>query len=168
MIKKLIIINGTMGVGKSSACKELLNRITNSVWLDGDWCWMTNPWNATDENIKMAEKNITFILRNYLSNTGFLYIFFSWVIHREETFNTILDQLKDLKYELVKISIVCSEAELERRMMLDNQNDDKIKDSLSRLPCYYKMNTIKIDTSGKNIMETASEIIKIINSKTIN
>jgi adenylate kinase family enzyme len=162
MIKKLIIINGTMGVGKSSVCKELINKINNSVWLDGDWCWMMNPRNVTDENITMVKKNITFILRNYLSNTGLLYIFFSWVIHREEIIKDILDQLKDIKYELFKISILCSEAELKRRMMLENRNDDNIKDSLSRLPYYYKMNTIKVDTTEKDIIETVSEIIKII------
>jgi broad-specificity NMP kinase len=162
MIKKLIIINGTMGVGKSSVCKELLNKINNSVWLDGDWCWMMNPRNVTDENITMVMKNITFILRNYLSNTDLLYIFFSWVIHREEIINDILDQLKDIKYDLLKISIVCSEAELERRMMLEHRNVENIKDSLSRLPYYYKMNTIKVDTTGKDIIKTVSEIMKII------
>lgn len=151
-----------MGVGKSSVCKELINKINNSVWLDGDWCWMMNPRNVTDENITMVKKNITFILRNYLSNTGLLYIFFSWVIHREEIIKDILDQLKDIKYELFKISILCSEAELKRRMMLENRNDDNIKDSLSRLPYYYKMNTIKVDTTEKDIIETVSEIIKII------
>lgn len=36
-MKKLIIINGTMGVGKSTVCKQLLKILAPGVWLDGDW-----------------------------------------------------------------------------------------------------------------------------------
>jgi adenylate kinase family enzyme len=163
MKKKMIIINGPMGVGKSTICKEILNTLEQSVWLDGDWCWMMNPWNVSDKNIKMVAKNITYILRNYLSNTGFIYILFSWVIQKEDIINNILDKLKDYKFDLIKISIVCSEAELKKRMTLDNRNNENIKNSLSRLPFYYNMNTIKVDTTGKDKTETVSEILKIIN-----
>ncbi|NFM11999.1 nucleotide kinase, partial [Clostridium botulinum] len=40
MIKKLIIVNGTMGVGKSTICENLHKTLPNSAWLDGDWCAM--------------------------------------------------------------------------------------------------------------------------------
>ncbi|MGL4772778.1 MAG: AAA family ATPase, partial [Clostridium sp.] len=43
-MKKLILINGTMGVGKSSTCQMLYKTIENSVWVDGDWCWMMHPF----------------------------------------------------------------------------------------------------------------------------
>jgi len=43
-MKKFIVINGAMGVGKTAICKELNRRLMNSVWLDGDWCMMMNPW----------------------------------------------------------------------------------------------------------------------------
>lgn len=64
-MKNLIIINGTMGVGKSTVCKELNKRLIRSVWLDGDWCWMMNPWVVNDENKKMVVQNINFLLRNF-------------------------------------------------------------------------------------------------------
>ena len=49
-MKKLIIINGTPGVGKTTICKALNQNVENSVWLDGDWCWMINPFKVTEEN----------------------------------------------------------------------------------------------------------------------
>ena len=158
MIKKLIIINGTKGVGKSTICKELLKNMNNSVWLDGDWCWMMNPWNVTDENKKMVENNITFILRNYLKNNTFENILFSWVIHKDEIFDLILDKINDLKYELFKISIICSERELKRRWIQDNRNIDCFDNSLERLQNYYNMNTIKVDTTGKGIINKESKM----------
>ncbi|MCK4716621.1 MAG: AAA family ATPase, partial [Candidatus Marinimicrobia bacterium] len=64
MDKKLIVINGTMGVGKSTISVALKNELENSVMLDGDWCWMMNPWNITEENKKMVEQNIIFLLNS--------------------------------------------------------------------------------------------------------
>ncbi|AJD25562.1 AAA domain protein [Clostridium botulinum] len=56
MIKKLIIINGTMRVGKTATSKELNKKLNNSVWLDDDWCWMMNPFTVNDENKNMVIK----------------------------------------------------------------------------------------------------------------
>ena len=41
-MKTLYLIGGTMGVGKTSACRALQQLLPNSVFLDGDWCW--NIW----------------------------------------------------------------------------------------------------------------------------
>ena len=75
-MKKLIIINGTMGVGKSTVCKMLLDRLVPSVYLDGDWCWNMNPFIVSEENKAMVENNITHLLKSYLSNSEYEYIIF--------------------------------------------------------------------------------------------
>jgi len=98
MLKKLIVINGTMGVGKTTICKRLLKELENSVWLDGDWCWMMNPWVFSEENKKMVVENIVFILRNYLKNPTYEYVIFDWVIHEKYILDLILDQFTDLEY----------------------------------------------------------------------
>lgn len=41
-MKRLIIINGTMGVGKSSVGQLLNKTIPNSAFVDGDWCCKVN------------------------------------------------------------------------------------------------------------------------------
>ena len=40
MKKKLIIVNGVMGVGKTSVCRMLYKELDNSFWLDGDNYWI--------------------------------------------------------------------------------------------------------------------------------
>ncbi len=72
-MKKLIIINGTMGVGKSTVCNILLDTLKPSVYLDGDWCWNMNPFVVSEENKKMVINNITHLLKSYLENSGFEY-----------------------------------------------------------------------------------------------
>ena len=96
MNNKLVIINGTMGVGKTAVCRELNKNLHNSVWLDGDWCWMMNPFIVNDENKKMVINNITYLLRSFLTNSSLEYIIFNWVIHVEGIFNDILQPLEDL------------------------------------------------------------------------
>ena len=48
MMKTLIVLNGPMGVGKTTVGKELCRRLTPSIFLDGDWCWDLHPFSVTD------------------------------------------------------------------------------------------------------------------------
>ena len=49
-MKKLFLIGGTMGIGKTSICQCLKDELLNSVFLDGDWCWYANPFQVTEES----------------------------------------------------------------------------------------------------------------------
>lgn len=170
MNKKLIIINGTMGIGKSTTCKELNKALDNSVWLDGDWCWMMNPFVVNDENKKMVEDNIIYLLRNFLTNSSFEYVIFNWVIHTEEIFDMILKRIDDLEFQLFKITLICNEEALKNRISIDIENnlreENSIERSLERLKLYKNMNTIKVDTSSINISQTVNKITEIVQDRT--
>jgi broad-specificity NMP kinase len=165
-MKKLIIINGTMGVGKSTVCNALLDKLMPSVYLDGDWCWNMNPFIVSEENKTMVEGNITHLLKSYLNNSGYEYIIFCWVIHREDIFDKILLPLKDFDFELHKISLVCSPEALRKRLEIDVQKGireaDIIESSIERLALYNKMDTIKFDVSDTTPEQTAIEIIQTL------
>jgi len=160
--KELIIINGTMGIGKTTICQRLYQKIQHCVWLDGDWCWMMNPWNFAEENKRMVEKNITFLLRSFLTNPNFDYVIFSWVIHTENIYNIILDRLEDLNFKLKKITLICSEDALRERMRDRGKNEDKIKKSIQRLHQYSSMDTDKVDTTNLSESETVDKILSVI------
>lgn len=169
MNRKLIIINGTMGVGKSTVCRELNKRLDKSVWLDGDWCWMMNPFIVNEENKKMVENNIVYLLRNFLMNSSFDYVIFDWVIHKEYIFDSILQRLNDLKFDVTKITLTCSEEALRSRILKDVhenlRDEDCIDRSLERLALYKDMNTEKIDTSDISVSETVDKVIEVIQTR---
>ncbi len=48
-MKHLYIIGGTMGVGKTTVCRILKERLDRSVFLDGDWCWVMHEQSIMDE-----------------------------------------------------------------------------------------------------------------------
>lgn len=167
-MKKLVIINGTMGTGKTTVSKILLNKLTPSVFLDGDWCWNMNPFMVTEENKKMVTSNIIHMLKSFLDNSSFEYIIFCWVIQQEEIFETILEPLKEYDFELYKISLICSEKALKERLKKDVEKgirqQDVIDRSIERIPLYENMDTIKIDVSELSPNRSAEKIINIINN----
>ncbi|WP_059053904.1 AAA family ATPase [Paenibacillus senegalimassiliensis] len=163
-MKQLIIINGPAGIGKTTVSKKLYQSLERSVWLDGDWCWMMNPWVITEENKKMVESNIVYLLRNYLSNSTFDYIIFNWVLHREEIMQRLLNSISDFEFRLTPITLTCSAEALRERMLLDHRTDDQIETSCYRQRLYEEMETYKIDTTKMNVDETIMEIMEQIYS----
>ena len=53
-MKQLYLIGGTMGVGKTAVCQRLKRLLPNSVFLDGDWYWDSDPFCVTEETKKMV------------------------------------------------------------------------------------------------------------------
>ena len=47
-MKRVILICGTMGVGKTRTCRELQKVLDRNVFLDGDWCWDAQPFVVND------------------------------------------------------------------------------------------------------------------------
>lgn len=166
MRKKLIIINGVMGVGKTTISKLLYKELENSFWLDGDNCWMMNPFIVNEENKSMVLNNITYILNNFIKNSSSQYIIFNWVIHTDEIMETILNKLILCNVDVYKISLLCKKDVLISRIEKDIKNglrdSSNIERSLERLSLYNKMDTIKIDTTSKDLHEVVSEIKNII------
>lgn len=165
-MKKLIMINGTMGVGKSTVCSKLLNMLSPSVYLDGDWCWNMNPFVVSEENKEMVINNISYLLKSYLNNSGYKYIVFCWVMHEEYIIKQILDELNEFDFQLHKISLICSEDALRNRLNNDVINGirqaDIINRSIERILAYEKMDTIKIDVSSITVEETAKRIYSMV------
>lgn len=170
-MKKLILINGTMGVGKSTVCKQLLTRLQPGVWLDGDWCWNMEPFVVNEENKAMVLSNITYLLRSFLLNSGYEYVIFCWVIHQEEIMQQLLQRLEDLSgsYEPLRFTLTCSETALRQRLERDIaqglRRSDVVERSLQRLPLYRQMDSQKLDCTFLTPEETAELLAQEILAK---
>lgn len=162
MSKKLIIIHGAPGIGKTTTCQRLRTHLTPSVWLDADWCWMMHPFTVTRETKQMVEDNITHLLRNFLQHDGFEYVIFNWVIHREEIFELILSKLADLEFDLHKLTLICTEESLRQRMIQAGRDAELIQRSVDDLRLFVKMDTVKVDTTHLTLDQTVERIVKIV------
>lgn len=87
-------------------------------------------------------------------------------MHEQSIIDTILDALDTQNIKVIKISLLTDENSLRNRLTQDIQSGirtvDVVERSLSRLPLYQKLDTIKIDTSNKTIATILSEIKEIL------
>jgi len=162
-MKKVYLIGGTMGVGKTAVCQKLKKELADCVFLDGDWCWDANPFQVNEETKEMVRKNICFLLNQFIHCSVYQNIVFCWVMHEQEIIDSILRELDKTDCDIKSISLVCSEQVLRKRLHGDVQRgirqEDIIERSIERIPSYYTLNTTKIDTTWKTIDQAAKEII---------
>ena len=163
-MKKLYLVGGTMGVGKSTACRILRDLLPDSVLLDGDWCWDMHPFRVNDETKAMVMDNICFLLNRFLRCSNIRNIVFCWVMHQQEIIDEILSRLEGA-FEVRSISLVCTQDVLTQRIERDAAEGRRapgdVDRSVARLPLYGELNTIHVDTSQMTPEETAQYIAKL-------
>jgi broad-specificity NMP kinase len=157
-MKNLIVIGGPMGVGKSSACRELLDRTDKAVWLDGDWCWMMHPWQVNSETRAMVGRNIIDLLRSFLVCSAYETVIFDWVLHMDAVTQIILAGLQDLECRVVRVSLVCSPEELRARLIGDGRPSSTVDEAVERLPLYQSLEAPCLDTSGLTVSQVADRL----------
>ncbi|MPM92764.1 hypothetical protein SDC9_139900 [bioreactor metagenome] len=166
-MKKLIIIKGTMGSGKTSISLNLQKELTPSVFLDGDWCWSMNPFTVNDNTKRMVVDNITFLLNNFIKCEQYKYIIFCWVMHEKAISDSIIDKLDLSKVELSIISLRVNKDELAKRITKDIKDNKRDKESLNRsldrLKNFDYSESSVIDVDNKSVENITKEIIKIVN-----
>ena len=163
--KKLVMITGPAGIGKTTVCKELFKRINGCAWLDGDWCWMVNPYpGKTPEQKKYVEKAFGYIINGYFNNANTKIILFSWLMHSQFMFDLITEQIADKDYELIKIALVCSDKNMYvERMRNDRRREEQIKEA-DNMKRFHQLNANIIDVVHLSVDDVAERIIELIHS----
>ena len=92
-MKHIYVIGGTMGVGKTTTSQVLKKKLTNSVFLDGDWCWDMHPFLVNQETKQMVMENICFLLNQFIRCSSIENIVFCWVMHEQAIIDHILTQI---------------------------------------------------------------------------
>ena len=162
-MKTLYLVGGTMGVGKTTVCKCLNRKLPDSVFLDGDWCWATDPFQVTDETKTMVMENICFLLNQFLHCSAYQNVVFCWVMHEQGIIDQILNSIDRSACEVRVISLICREDSLRKRLTEDVQkgirSPEIIEKSVARIELYSKMKTEKIRTDDKTPEIIAEEIM---------
>lgn len=161
-MKKLFMIGGTMGVGKTTISQKLCQELDCSVFLDGDWCWDMHPFVVNDETKLMVMKNITYQLNQFIHCSVIENIVFCWVMHEQTIINEILSEIDLTECEVYAISLICSKDSLKTRIEKDIREGIRKKDvldrSLERLDMYKMLDTMKIETTNLSVEETVEAI----------
>ena len=161
-MKKLYLIGGTMGVGKTAASRELKRMLPNAVLLDGDWCWDMDPFVVNEETKAMVMDNICACLNRFLQCSVLENIIFCWVMHEQSIIDEILAGLDLSGCRVVVVSLICSEDALRCRLQKDIdagiRTPDVLECSAAWRAMYERLNTTQIDTTAMDARAVAAEI----------
>lgn len=153
-----------MGVGKTTVCKCLKDKLPNAVFLDGDWCWDASPFQVTDETKEMVIDNICYLLNNFIHCSAYDNIIFCWVMHEQNIIDTIVDKIDTMNCSVQVISLLASKETLTERIMKDVRAGirtiDVLERSVAKIPSYMSINSVKIETDSKTVCEIAEEIMR--------
>ena len=160
--KTIYLIGGPMGVGKTTVCQLLKRRLDHAVFLDGEWCWDSDPFVVNDETKAMVLDNISHVLNNFIACSAYENVILCWVMHEQSIIDHILSHVDMGECEIRPISLTADEDTLIDRLNKDIEQGirtpEVIGRSLARLPLYDKLDTIKIDTTGKTPEQIVNEI----------
>ena len=165
-MKRLILIGGPMGVGKTAVGRELQKHLPKCAFLDGDWCWDIRPFVVNDETKAMVMENIHCLLNGFLRCAAIENIVFCWVMHEQGIVDAVLAGLALEGVEVCTLSLIADEAALAERIRGDVARGvrqmDVLERSLTYLPKYAAVDSVKVDTSARSVSEAAEEIMQIL------
>ena len=83
-------------------------------------------------------------------------------MHQQSIIDSIVEKLDTQNCDVKCISLIVDEANLRKRLTKDVESGIRIEDiietSITRIPMYDTLNTIKIDTNEKTVAIIANEI----------
>lgn len=159
---KTVIINGPMGVGKTSVGKYIAQRNAGTAFIDGDWCLDIHPFVGNCETKNMAIDNILHMIDNYRKCSVCQMIVLVWLMDDQWVYQSIVDGISEMGLEICSVTLVCDEDEIAKRWKNDHQcewrTDEWLEVSLKSLPYFSAMKNC-IDTSGLSVEQVGEMIM---------
>lgn len=160
---KVIILNGPMGVGKTSVGKYIANINAGTAFIDGDWCLDLHPFVGNRETKTMAIDNILHLIDNYRKCSLCKMIVLVWLMDDEWVHQSIVDGITSMGLETKYVTLMCDEDALITRWNNDSncewRTDEWLIVSLKSLSQFAQRESV-IDTTGLSIAEIAEIIVK--------
>ena len=148
---KVIIINGPMGVGKTTVGKIIADRNPGTAFIDGDWCMDLHPFTGSREAKAMAVDNILHMAGNYRKYMECRLVVIAWLMDDPPVLRSLLDGLAAMRAEVKSVTLVCDRESLAERWKNDRscewRTDRWLEASLKSLPYFMSMDNT-IDTGS--------------------
>ena len=160
---KVIILNGPMGVGKTTVGKYIADHHPGTAFIDGDWCLDIHPFVGNQETKVMAVDNILHMIGNYQKCSVCSMVVLVWLMDEPWVIQKITQGLSAMQAEVKNVTLVCSQENLIRRWKDDHncewRTDVWLNVSLKSLPGFASMENI-IDTSDLSVEQVAELVMQ--------
>jgi len=166
-MKRLILVCGPNGVGKTTACQGLLEALPRSAYTDSDWCRMMNPFAFDTETTEIVRANIAALMTNYLQSSAIENVIFSYGVHgpRPRIFQEVRQELDQngVVYQFCPILLECSLQEQRRRLMASGRDSARIERAIRNTRHVYSACAYPaVDTTDLSVSQTVERILSVL------
>ena len=159
---KVIVINGPMGVGKTTVGKIIADRHPGTAFIDGDWCMDLHPFVGNAETRAMAVDNILHMVGNYMRCSACSMVVLVWLMDDPQVCRQIMEGRSAMQADVEYVTLVCDEESLIRRWKNDRncewRTDEWLEASLRSLPRFAAMENT-MDTGSLTAEQVADRIV---------
>lgn len=160
----IVIINGSLGVGKTETSWELMTRFDRAVMLDGDYIGAVHPFEIYDQDRVDYVYETLALLVNHHRCHGYENFVINYVFEQPFQLKKITSKLVGFDTDLHYFWLTCEEAEQATRIV------ERTVDCEWELKRYIELNKImkeadlngnigsEIITTNKTVAEVADEI----------
>jgi broad-specificity NMP kinase len=161
----ILIINGSLGVGKTSVAEQLTWKFDKAVHLDGDAIGDVHPFEIYDPaRIDHLYRTLGLLVKFHQQN-GYNNFVINYVFESAQSLGNLLALLRPLDPSLHVFWLTCSPQEQERRIRARSR--DQVEWELARFVELQRNQSeaaqggfigVKVDTSEMSAAEVAGEI----------
>lgn len=165
-MKKLIVLFGPNGVGKSTAARALMERCPNTAYMDAGWCQSINPFELTPATKRTVTDNLHCLLRNDLRCPEIQAVVWPYSLHgeRRAIYEDVIQRLiaDKLDLQLYPIVLKCSMEENLRRCAQDGRDRERTeRDILNTFALYDEMDLPILDTTDLTVEQTVDKLLAL-------
>ena len=143
----IILINGSLGVGKSSVSEELHHKFDKSVYLDGDYIGYVHPFEIYDPaRIDHLYRTLELLVRFHQQN-GYPNLVINYVFESAESLQDLVDRLTPLDAAVHTYWLTCDQTEQARR--IQGRRQDQLAWELAR---FVELNRIQAADARKGFI----------------
>jgi chloramphenicol 3-O-phosphotransferase len=123
ILSMIIIINGSLGVGKSSVAEQLHWKFDKSVHLDGDYIGDVHPFEIYDDaRISHLYRTLELLIGFHQKN-GYQNFVINYVFESHESLQDLLDLIRPLDSSIHTYWLTCNEEEQAKRIRERKRNE---------------------------------------------
>ncbi len=160
---KVIVINGPMGVGKTTVGKYIAETCAGTAFIDGDWCMDIHPFVGNEETRAMAVDNILHMIANYGKCSACRQIVLVWLMDDRQVYRKIKKGIADMQMDVTSVTLVCDREHLIARFTNDEhcewRTEEWLKVSLNSLE-HFSSSEDALSTDDMSIQQVAEAIMK--------
>ena len=120
---RVIILNGAMGVGKTTTARCLVDRLAPALMIDADHVADFRPFDVREPaHLAYVEDTVCHLLAFHAKH-GFHCFVVAWVFETQERLDDLVERLSGAGHEVHCYRLKCSPAEHERRVRERNRTN---------------------------------------------